>query len=146
MPHTTSAAVRTALSFACLVAFSACAGAPPVGLDADLLGSSWTLERVVMNDGTVRRGDGDQVTFSADGALVLSSCNACSGTYSVRDSVLTVAEPLACTRRACNAGQVELERVLGSTTALRREGVYLIAQPMAGGVDQALFVPARTGG
>ncbi len=100
-----------------------------------------------MDDGTVLRGGAaDQVTFSADGALVLSSCNACNGTYSVREDVLTVDAPLACTRRACAPGAVELERVLGTAATLRRDGVYLIAEPLEGGVEQALFVPAQAGG
>ena len=99
-----------------------------------------------MDDGTVLRGDGDQVTFSADGGIVLSSCNACSGTYSVSQDVLTVDAPMGCTKRACASGQVELERVLGTTATLRRDGVYLIAEPLEGGIEQALFVPASTGG
>lgn len=138
--------MRPVLALASLIVLAACGPAPAVGLEAELPGSSWTLERVVMKDGTVRRGDGDQITFAADGGLVLSSCNACTGTYTVQEDVLTVGEALGCTRRACASGQIELERILGSAATLRRDGVYLIAEPLADDVDQALFVPAQSGG
>ena len=121
-------------------------------MEAELPGSSWTLERVVRADGTVQRGAGAQVTFSADGGLVLSSCNACTGRYRVTGDVLTIDGPLACTRRGCAPGEVELERALGASATLRREGVYLVAEPIPGEgeaapqAEQVLFVPAGAGG
>ena len=133
--------MRTALASALLICLGGC-GATPTGFQVDLPGSSWTLERVVRTDGSVARGDGDQVTFAADGSLALSSCNACSGEYSVRGDVLSIEAPLACTKRACAPGAVELERVLGTEATLRREGVYLIAEPLTGDAEQVLFVPA----
>ena len=126
------------------LALSACGGAPARGLAADLPGSSWTLERVVLDDGRVVRGDGDQVTFAADGALSLASCNSCSGRYELRDDVLTVDAALACTKRACAPGAVELERYLGGTATVSRDGDYLVVEPAAGRAQQVLFVPAST--
>ena len=139
--------MRLILSALFLSIAAGCSTPPPLaGMEASLPGSSWTLERVVRADGTVQRGDGDRVTFAADGELVLSSCNACNGRYGLTGDVLAIEEPLACTRRACAPGAVELERVLGTSATLRREGVYLIAEPLAGDVEQALFVPAGAGG
>ncbi len=109
---------------------------------AALPGTSWTLERIVLADSGVLRGDGDQVTFNADGTLNLSSCNLCSGQFTMQDSVLTVQEPMGCTRRACMNGQVELERYLMGASVVRRDGVYLVVEPTAGPAEQILFVPA----
>ena len=139
----TDTPVRPILLALVLSIAAGCSSPPvPVGMEASLPGSSWTLERVVRADGSVERGSGDQITFASDGGLVLSSCNACTGSYVVTGDVLTVGEPLGCTKRACAPGAVELERVLGSSATLRREGVYLVAEPLAGDVEQALFVPA----
>lgn len=135
--------MRLALSALALVALSTGCSRAPTGLAAEVPGSSWTLERVVDADGTVLRGDGDRVTFAPDGALTLASCNACSGRYSVREDVLTVEGPLACTARACAPGAVELERYLGGASALRRDGAYLVAES-AGGAH-VLLVPAGSG-
>ena len=125
------------------LAVSACSS-PPVGVAAELPGSSWTVERVVLPDGSVLRGEG-QVTFGADGALTMASCNQCSGRYSIRDSVLTVEEPLACTKRACAPGAMELERHLGGVSTVRRDGSYLVAEPLAEGAARVLLVPANAG-
>ena len=138
--------MRLSLALTALLLFAGCASAPPPsGLAAELPGSSWTLERVVLHSGDVLRGDGDQVTFAADGALTVASCNQCSGRFSMRDSVLTVEEPMACTRRACLSGQVELERYLTGESVVRRDGVYLVVEPAAGEAEQVLLVPASTG-
>ena len=130
------------LSLLLAVAVSACSS-PPTGMAAEVPGSSWTLERVVLKDGRVLRGEG-QVTFSAEGRLVMASCNQCSGSFTLRDSVLTVAEPMACTKRACGPSEVELERHLAGTSALRKEGVYLVAEPMSPDAvaSEVLLVPA----
>ena len=134
--------MRLPLVALALSALAGCSTPPPAGLGAELSGSSWTLERVVRADGTVQRGGGDQITFAAGGELALSSCNACTGSYAVTGDVLTVGEPLACTRRGCAPGAVALERVIGGSATLRRDGVYLVVEPAAGDVEQALFVPA----
>ena len=134
--------MRLALFPIAVAALSVGCGGPPTGLAAEVPGSSWTLERVVLADGAVVRGDGARVTFAPDGALSLSSCNECNGRYSVREDVLTVGAPLACTKRACPAGAVELERYFGGVSALRRDGAYLVVEPADAAVGQVLLVPA----
>ena len=137
--------MRALLLSAALFA-AGCGSSPPTGLAAAVPGTSWTVERVVTADGAVLRGDGARVTFAADGALVVSSCNECSGRYTMREDLLTVEAPLACTRRACPDSEIELERYLAGTTALSRDGAYLVAEPVAeaGGLTgvQVLLVPA----
>jgi heat shock protein HslJ len=130
-------------AFAAGLALAACAGSPPTGFEADLPGTTWTVERVVDADGVVQRTDGGSVTFAADGALTLSSCNTCGGRYAVRGDELRVEAPLACTRRACLPGALELERYFAGPLELRREGAYLIAGPV-GEVEgpQVHLVPA----
>ena len=141
--------MRLALSALLLVLFAGGCSQPPLtGLAAELSGSSWTLERVVAPDGAVLRGDDDRVTFAADGTLTISSCNSCAGRYRVRDGVLEVEPGLACTKRACPDGRVELERYFAGPTTLRRDGQYLVVQPSTvEGADapepQILLVPAR---
>ena len=127
MRPTRSAAPLAALLAAAL---SACAGPPPTGFEAALPGTTWTVERVVDADGVVRRTDGGRVTFAADGGLTLESCNVCNGSYAVRDDALRVDEPLACTRRACAPDALELERYVAGPLELRREGAYLILEPL----------------
>ena len=131
-----------------LLALAGCAGSAPAptGLAAVIPGTSWTLERVVTADGGVLRGDGDQVTFGAGGEVILASCNQCTGQFAMDGDALTVAAPLACTRRACPFGTVELEAYLAGTSTLRREGDYLIAEPLTELGEptgaQVLMVPA----
>ena len=147
--HPTTLPMRALLLFAVLLT-AGCGSSPPTGLAAEVPGTSWTLERVVLADGTVLRGDGDQVTFAPDGSVVIASCNQCSGRYSMREDLLTVDAPLACTRRACPVSTVELERYLGGVSTLSRDGAYLVAEPLteAGGVTgvQVLMVPASVTG
>lgn len=122
-----------ALAVLCIVLLAGCATPTP-----DLLsGSTWTLDRLVASDGTVQRGAGERVTFGAGGALSLVSCNSCGGTYRLREGVLTVAPALTCTLRACEAGTVELERYLTAPLRVRRDGAYLVLDP----VDPASPVP-----
>ena len=139
--------MRTLSALALLALAAGCGPSAPIvtGLASELPGSSWTLERVVLADGGVLRGDGARVTFAADGALSISSCNECGGRFTMADSVLSVAEPVACTRRACTNGQVELERYLMGESVVRRDGVYLVVEPAAGPAEQVLLVPAATG-
>ena len=128
---------------AALCTVAACTPPPPVGLAADVPGTTWSVERVVGGDGQVRRGDGtEQVSFGPEGSLSLSSCNLCSGRYAVADSVLTIGPGLACTRRACATGGLELERYLEGTSVLRRDGAYLVIVPDSLAA-QILLVPAE---
>lgn len=123
-----------------LIAFG-CAG-PPTGVAADLPGSTWTVERVVVGDGEILRGDG-QVTFGASGSLSVSSCNVCNGGYAVRGDRLEVREPLACTRRGCEPGALELEDFFAGSLTIRRDGLYLVVEPdPLGDGPQVLLLPA----
>ncbi|MDT0631600.1 META domain-containing protein [Rubrivirga sp. S365] len=117
-------------------------GSTPTGLEADVPGSTWTVERVVTGNGEVLRGEG-QVTFGSSGSLSVSSCNVCNGTYAVSGDQLEVAEPLACTRRRCGPGELELEDFFAGLLTLRRDGLYLVVEPdpLAGG-PQVLLLPA----
>ena len=133
--------MRLALLSLVVASLAGC-GRPPTGLAAEVPGSSWTLERVVLGDGTVLRGDGDRVTFARGGELTLSSCNECTGRYRVRGDELTVEAPLACTRRGCAPGAVELERYLGGVSTLSRDGAYLVVGPAESAAYQVLLVPA----
>lgn len=130
------------LPFAALLALAACQPPAPVGVASDVPGTTWSLERLVLDDGEVLRGQGEQVSFGPEGSLSIASCNLCSGRYAVDDSLLTIEGPLACTRRACQPGTVELERHLEGTSALRRDGAYLIIVPDSL-AEQILFVPAE---
>ena len=137
--------MRAFSAFALFLLVAGCASAPPVGLAADLPGTTWTLERVVLVGGDVLRGDGDAVTFGVDGSLAFSSCNQCSGRFAVRDALLTIDEPMACTRRACPAGDIELERYLTGTASIQRDGAYLVIEPAEGAASQVLLVPGTPG-
>ncbi len=129
-------------SLAVLCTLAGCGPSAPVGLAADVPGTTWSLERIVAADGAVQRGMGEQVSFGPQGSLSVASCNQCSGRYSVRDSVLTVPGALACTRRACPTGTVELEAYLSGRSVLRRDGSYLVVRPDSSR-EQILFVPAE---
>ncbi len=137
--------MRLVVLIFCLAFVAGCGGsAPTTGLAADLPGTTWTLERVVLPDGEVLRGDGDRVTFAADGTVSVRSCNTCNGRYRLREGRLEF-EALACTRRACRPGTVELERYLSGTLAFRRDGAYLILDAVdETGTEgpQVLLVPA----
>ena len=139
----TESAVRAVLaSSLALLTLAACQPTAPVGVASDVPGTTWSLERLVLDGGEVRRGQGEQVSFGPEGSLSIASCNLCSGRYAVDDSVLTIDGPLACTRRACQPGTVELESHLEGTSTLRRDGAYLIVEPDSL-AEQILFVPAE---
>ena len=54
--------------------------------------------------------------------------------------MLTIGTALACTRRACPAGTVELERYFDGTSTIVRDGAYLVVRPDS--VDaQVLLLP-----
>ena len=107
-------------------------GARPTGEVSTLPGTTWLVDRIVETDGSVRRGTGETVAFGADGRIALSSCNVCNGPYAFRGGVLTVAETLACSRRACAEGVTELEREMVGPFDVRRDGEYLV---LDGGAD-----------
>lgn len=137
--------MRAVLPFLVLLVTAAgCSRAPATGLAADLPGSTWTLERVVLADGSVLRDAGNEVTFGPDGDLTLSSCNTCTGRFRLRGDELRIEEVLACTERGCPAGAVELERYLAGRHALRMDGQYLVAEPLeeAAEAEQILLLPA----
>lgn len=135
--------MRTPLLLVAVLSFIAvgCQGPAPVGLAADVPGTTWSVERVVLDDGQILRGGNDQVSFGPEGSLSISSCNLCSGRYAMEDSVLTIGEPLACTRRGCAPGALELENHLAGTSVVRRDGIYLVVRPDSL-AEQILLVPA----
>ena len=119
--------MRLSLALALSLLAFGCTG-PPTGLAADLAGTTWTVERVVAGDGEILRGEG-RVTFGASGSLSVSSCNVCNGGYAVRGTSLEVLEPLACTRRGCAPGDLELEDFFAGSLTVRRDGLYLVVEP-----------------
>lgn len=112
------------LAAALLILTAGCGGTSP--LVDDLASTTWTVERVVFSDADVRRGDGETVTFGEDGAVSVASCNQCSGTLRSVGGELVIRSPMACTKRMCGPGVLELERYITDRT-LRRDGLYLIA-------------------
>ena len=116
-------------------------GVRPTGLASTLPGSTWLVDRIVGADGSVRRGTGETVAFGADGRISLASCNLCGGAYTVSSSgVLSVGPGLACTRRGCPEGAIELERDLTGALQMSRDGEYLVLSA-AGGAPQILLLP-----
>lgn len=116
--------LRLAPACLLLVLVAGCAGTPPAV--ADLAGTTWTVERIVMSDAEVRRGDGESITFGADGMVSVSSCNQCSGRARAQGSAIVIDPAMACTKMACGPGVLELERLVAGRE-LRRDGLYLIA-------------------
>ncbi|WP_412067417.1 META domain-containing protein [Rubrivirga sp. IMCC43871] len=137
--------MRLALLLAVLgtAALAACSPSAPVGIAAEVPGTTWSLERIVTADGDVVRAEPAEISFGPEGSLAIQSCNACSGRYAAQDSVLTIDGPLACTKKACPAGALELERHVMGASVMRREGLYLTVLPADSTVDQLLFVPAQ---
>lgn len=133
--------VRLTFALCCALSTVACSG-PPTGLEADLPGSAWAVERVVTGDGEILRGEG-RVMFGATGGLSVSSCNVCNGTYQVRGDRLFVPEALACTRRGCAPGALELENFFAGDLTIRRDGLYLVVEPRPlNGGPQVLLLPS----
>lgn len=130
-----------ALAFSLVAAtvLAACAVTPPAA--SPYAGTVWTLDRYVGADGSVTRGTGEErLTFGADGNVQIASCNLCNGRFRVQGDVLTVGEPLACTRRACLGGQMELERFFTGPVRLDRDGPVLTAEvPGLGGPALLVF-------
>ena len=116
--------LRLLAGFALATFVAGCGGASPA-LDA-MAGTTWTVERIVVSDTEVTRGDGESVTFGMGGAVSVSSCNQCTGRARAVDGGFVIDPELGCTKRACGPGVLELERLLAGRT-LRRDGVYLIA-------------------
>lgn len=137
--------MRLALLLAALgtAALSACSPAAPVGIASEVPGTTWSLERIVTADGEVVRAEPAEISFGPEGSLSVQSCNACSGRYAARDSLLTIDGPLACTKKACPNGTLQLERHVMGTSVMRREGLYLTILPADSTVDQLLFVPTQ---
>jgi heat shock protein HslJ len=120
-------AVSLSLAVFAVVLAAGCSGSA-TGVASQLAGTTWVVERIVNADGTVIRGSGETVTFGTDGTISLASCNLCSGRYALSGSTLRLDEAMACTRRGCPPGTVELERVLNGERHLRRDGEYLVLE------------------
>lgn len=110
------------LSFGIL---AGCAGPGSARVASVLPGSTWTVERIVYPTGRVVRGDGETLSFDADGSLGLSSCNSCGGTYQIAGRVIEFSVG-ACTLRACGPEVIELERVIEPKMSASSSGEYLI--------------------
>jgi len=115
--------MRLLLAAVAVLAASACSSPAPASPYA---GTVWTLDRIVAADGSVTRGSGDErLTLGADGSVSMQSCNLCNGRFATDGDVLTVAEPVACTRRGCTSGQIEMERYFAGPVGLDRDGPTL---------------------
>ena len=128
--------MRFLVAVAAVAVLSACSSPAPVSPYA---GTVWTLDRIVAADGSVTRGSGEErLTLSADGSVAMQSCNLCNGRFATADDVLTVAEPVACTRRGCGDGQIQMERFFAGPVGLERSGPTLTVS--AAGDVQLVFV------
>ena len=140
-------------AFALVLILAGCGGSQSSGGGPLLAGSSWSVERIVYASGEVARGHGETLAFGGDGSLSMSSCNTCQGRYRARGGVLTVDGALSCTRKACAAGEIELERLLGTEQTIERDGPYLVLtarpseeDPSASAPAQILFLPTQAPG
>ena len=135
---------RLASTFVLAATLAMVAGCAGSGAASEYAGTVWTLDRIVAADGGVTRGTGEErLTFGADGQVSLASCNQCSGPYRIAGATLTLGETMACTRRGCPEGAIELERYLSGQRTLRREGSYLVVESAdaSGVATQLLFAP-----
>lgn len=125
------------LAFALVIVLAGCSSGTPARDTVLLTGSSWSVERIVSADGSVARGGGETIAFGADGSLSMASCNTCQGRYETSGNRLVIDEGLRCTRKACMADEVELERIVSGTQLVERDGPYLIltAEVEAGAPD-----------
>ena len=93
-----------------------------------LTGTAWELRALVQNGDSLTVADGlpaDQVRFQPDGGVRIQSCNNCTGLYRMSPRHVVV-ERLACTRRACAATRLELDRYVGGRAAYSTRGDWLI--------------------
>jgi heat shock protein HslJ len=96
---------------------------------------TWALRALAQGGDSLSTADGlpaDLLRFEADSGVRTRSCNACSGNYVVSDNHV-VLRNLACTRRACEVGRLELDRYVAGRAAYRRTGDLLVLD-----VDDAL--------
>jgi heat shock protein HslJ len=122
--------------------FGGCAGAAS-GLGSSLPGTTWVIERIVYADGNVDRGSGESITFGMDGTISVSSCNVCNAEYRISRESLRIAQPMACTRGACQPGRPEVETFLTDARKMHMEGEYLVIEPAEGSAPgpQLLLLP-----
>lgn len=130
--------------FVGLLLVAACrTAAPPPN---PLSGSAWTLRALVEDGDSLTAADGlppDVVRFQPDSGVRIQSCNSCTGTYRFSDRHV-VTERLACTRRACPASRLELDRYVAGRAAYRLRGDWLIldVDDDVNGIEARLyFVP-----
>jgi heat shock protein HslJ len=111
---------------------------------------TWALRAFVEGTDSLSTADGlpnDLLRFEPDGGIRTRSCNVCSGNYVVSDRHV-VARNLACTRRACEVGRLELDRYVAGRAAYRRSGDLLVLDidDQINGIDARLyFAPAAAG-
>jgi heat shock protein HslJ len=130
--------MRLALLLALALVAGGCrtAAAP----DLALAGTSWRLVDLVDNGAALPAAPPDVLTFdTADRGVRVSSCNQCVGLYTVGDRTLEVTR-LACTRRACPADRLELDRYVAGRSRWRLDGdrlVLTVNDPL-NGIDAVL--------
>ncbi len=93
-----------------------------------LANTAWELRALTQNGDSLSTADGlpgDLMRFEGDGGFRVRSCNLCSGLYLLSDRHLVV-QRLACTRRACPAERIELERYVSGRAPYRFTGDWLI--------------------
>ena len=102
--------------------------------------TSWTLVSIVENGDSLTTVPPDRLAFQADSGVRLQSCNNCVGLYAFDDDGLTI-ERLACTRRACPADRLELDRYLSGRNAYRRDGDQLMigVSDTVNGIEARLY-------
>lgn len=112
--------------------------------------TGWELRALVQNGDSLTSADGlpaDLLYFEADGGIRVRSCNLCTGLYTLSDLHVVVSR-LACTRRACPADRLELDRYVSGRAAYRLEGDRLIldVDDDVNGIDARLhFAPLPPG-
>lgn len=114
-----------------------------------LAGTTWRLAYITATgDDYVIEDDSvppDVLTFDAEGRGVhVTTCNQCAGLYVVGDRTLEITR-LACTRRACPDGRLELDRYLAGRSRWRLEGdrLVLTVNDRLNGIDATTLVFRR---
>ncbi len=109
------------------------AGCDDQGLGNDLVEVRWALQDVVLPPGDTTRGSPTSITFTSETAVVIESCNACSGPVGRSSNELdfsAFARGEGCTEKAC-AGTLDLGPRLGTADrvvySLSDDGLLLIA-------------------
>jgi heat shock protein HslJ len=105
---------------------AACRPVPPA--PNPLAETGWELRALVQGGDSLSNTGGlpaDLLYFEADGGIRVRSCNLCTGLYVLSD-LHVVVRNLACTRRACPADRLELDRYVAGRARYRLQGDWLL--------------------